>query len=131
MSEVVVAKPFVMPREIEERFEVDASVLAYAVYWEPCGDECMVTRIHKNGWVEGGDSDWMAFLELKRLNPIVSRHNLGSSDFEAEEVLLVDNTRGRFYIVPMDVWHRLESMATKNMELVTAFLEELARGEPS
>jgi len=124
------AKRFIMPREVEERFEIDASILAYAVYWDPCGDECVVMRIHKNGWVEGGDSDWLAFLELERLNPIIRQHNLGSSDSEAEEALLVDNMRGRFYIVPIGVWYRLESMATKNVELVKAFLEELARGEP-
>jgi len=96
-------KPFVMPLDIERRWEIDDSVLAYWVYWTPYGDECMVMRLHRNGLVEGGDSDWMAFLELERLNPVMYKHNLGSSDFEAEEVLLVDKVHNRFYFAPRDI----------------------------
>ena len=96
-------KNFLMPLSIERRWEVDSDeVVAYLVHWTPWGDECVVTRIFRDGSLWSGDSDWTAFLELVRLNPILASFNLGSSDSEPEHYLLVDKQHNKFYIIPAD-----------------------------
>jgi len=98
---------FLMPLRLEKRFGITKDVLCYALYWTPMGDEAMCERIYSNGWVVRGDTDWTAWLELERLNPVMAKRSLGSSEETAEEVLLCDNLRGRFYIIPIHVWRRL------------------------
>ena len=94
-------KNFLMPLSIERRWEVDDDrIVGYIVYWTPYGDECIVNRIYRDGSIWGGDSDWAAFLELEILNPILTKFNLGSSDFEPEHYLLVDKRHNKFYIIP-------------------------------
>jgi len=100
MAEIVEAKPFFMPLEIEKAWEINEDVIAYWVYWEPCGDECIVGRVYGNGLIEESDSDWQAYLKLQGLNPIMQLHELGNSEEEAKEVLLIDRVRNRFYFVP-------------------------------
>ena len=98
---VIELKNFLMPLEIERRWEVDSDeIIAYAVHWTPWGDECIVDRVLRDGSIWGGDSDWQAFLELERLNPILTKFNLGSSDSEPEHYLLVDKQHNKFYIIP-------------------------------
>lgn len=98
---LVELKNFFMPLEIERRLECDGDdVLAYWMHWTPWGDELIVERLYRNGMVVGGDSDWTAWLELESLNPILMKYNFGSSDKEAECVLLVDKVHSRFYVAP-------------------------------
>ena len=100
---VVELNNFLMPLSIERRWEADGDeVIAYLVYWTPWGDECIVDRILRDGSIWGGDSDWQAFLELERLNPILAKFNLGSSDSEPEHYLLIDKQHNKFYIIPAD-----------------------------
>jgi len=97
---VIELKNFIMPLSVEKAWEVDSKrVVAYLVHWTPYGDECIVNRIYRNGAILGGDADWQAFLELERLNPILMKFNLGSSDREASQYLLVDKLHNRFYII--------------------------------
>jgi len=106
-------KNFFMPLEIERRLECDGDdVLAYWMHWTPnradwlragrIGDELIVERLHRDGLVEGGDSDWTAWLELESLNPVLAKFNFGSSDEAADYVLLVDKVHNRFYAASID-----------------------------
>ena len=98
---VIELKNFLMPFRIERRWNVDdPSVVAYLAFWTPWGDECVVSKIYRNGIITGGDSDWQAFIELELLNPILTQYNLGSSDREPEYYLLVDKIHNKFYLVP-------------------------------
>jgi len=93
-----------MPLEFERRFEVDdEQIVAYYIYWTPYGDECMVGRLYRNGFLSEGDSDWATFLELKKLNPIMEHYNLGSSDRMAEYMLFVDKIHNKFYFITRTV----------------------------
>ena len=100
MTEFLEAKPFFMPLEIEKAWEINEHVIAYWVYWEPCGDECVVGRLYRNGLIEESDSDWQAYLKLENLNPIMQLHELGNSEEEAKEVLFCDKIHGKFYFIP-------------------------------
>ena len=96
-------KNFFMPLEIERRLECDGDdVLAYWMHWTPIGDELIVERLHRDGLIEGGDSDWTAWLELENLNPVLMKYNFGNSDEKADYVLLVDKVHNRFYVVPVN-----------------------------
>jgi len=96
-------KNFFMSLEIERRLECDGDdVLAYWMHWTPIGDELIVERLHRDGLVEGGDSDWTAWLELESLNPVLTKFNFGSSDEKADYVLLVDKIHNRFYAASID-----------------------------
>ena len=98
---VIELKNFFVPLGIERRWEVDnEDVAGYIVYWTPWGDECIVNRVYEDGHLEGGDADWRAFFELEKLNPILKQFDLGSSDTEASQYLLVDKRHNRFYIIP-------------------------------
>ena len=103
---ITIYKPstFILPKNIERRWNITNDVICYWVYWSPFGDECIVSTLRKlNGSyiITSGDSDWLAYLELKNLNAIMSYFNLGSSDEEPEYCLLVDNVRGGIYIAPI------------------------------
>jgi len=99
-SKIIQIPQFIMPLEIERRFEVDdPRIVAYYVYWTPWGDECMVGCLYRDGTIIESDSDWSAFLELEKLNPIMQHYNLGSSDREAEYMLFVDKIHNKFYFV--------------------------------
>ena len=101
---IIELKNFLMPLDIERRWEVDdPTVEAYLVYWTPLGDECVVVKYYRNGVISGGVSDWQAFCELEWLNPVLTRYDLGSSESEPEYYLLVDKVFNRFYLVPAKI----------------------------
>jgi hypothetical protein len=69
-----------------------------AAWWEPGGDEVWITdgRIGETGqW-----SAFLAFTDHIRVSPLLSGYNLGSSEVEAEYVLLVDQTEKTISICP-------------------------------
>jgi len=101
---VKINKQFFIPLRIERAFNVyNDNIIAYWVYWTPDGDECMVGAINKDGLITEYDSDWVAFLELEKINPIMQHYNLGSSDRYAEYVFFVDKIHNKFYFVKRDV----------------------------
>ena len=85
----------VIPEEIERRLGVE-SYEYWWTYWTATGDEAMVGRITELLWEEF-DSDWQAYLQLMDFNPHLRNWNLGSSDEEAEDVLLM--VKDKAYIV--------------------------------
>mgnify|MGYP000545342740 CR=1 FL=1 len=94
--------PFFMPLEVERAWEIGDDVIAYWVYWEPNGDECMVGKVYRNGLIEEGDADWQAYFKLEELNPEMQLHDLGTSTTPPLEVLLVDRIHNKFYFVPLN-----------------------------
>jgi len=91
-----VVKVFV-PNEVERGFGVEDYRL-YWLYWTPCGDEAMLGYIDKHGFIHEETTEWWAYLKLLDLNPHLRKFELGNSDEEAKEVLLIDKKSMRAFI---------------------------------
>lgn len=66
-----------------------------ATYWEPGGDEAMVSdgQISMTG-------EWEGFLEYTRRCPELREHELGNSDEVAQEWLVIDREERKAYVAP-------------------------------
>src|SRR2546425_767753 len=68
------------------------------VYWEPCGDESCYTD-----GVSGRTGSWAAYLALvqhRAVSPHIQTFNTGSSEFPAEDVIVIDRAEGKLYVAP-------------------------------
>jgi len=57
--------------------------------------------------VEEHDTDWTAYQQMLQLNPHLNGYDLGSSDGEGSEALLVIARTGEAFIVPRSVLYRI------------------------
>jgi len=87
----------VVPAEIEKAFGIE-KFRFYWLYWTPWGDEAMLGC--SNGGLYEEVTDWQAYLQLMELNPHLKDFELGNSEEEAKEVLLIDKKKRKAYIVP-------------------------------
>jgi len=105
--------------------------IAFALYWLSGGDRAMVIVIRSDGRIVEGDTDWLAYLELERLNPIMEKAKLGSREEDAEEYLAF--FRNECYLVPIERWDELErrvitcSNSKKALSTVTEFFKQLKK----
>lgn len=110
--------PLVLSTEIKKAFGIDDSVLFWWTYRSVYDDECIVIRFYGDVLKEG-DADLIAFLQLMEENPHLKEFNLGSSEHEAEQCLLVDNKRPKAYIVSLQDEHRIIRDLIKMKKLAT------------
>ena len=102
--EVSAVLEIALPYDYKERLDVEDALWWFA-WWECVGDECMVATLRRNGSFEEFTSDWVTFMAIMAMNPSLEDFNLGSSDEEAEYMLLVkendgeDNREKTAYIV--------------------------------
>jgi len=133
-TQVRLVKNFNFPKHLMHRL-IDRfdHIIAFALYWSMGGDEAITCAIRLDGTIVIGDTDWMAYLELERLNPIMERAKLGSSDTEAEEYLAF--FREECYIIPVGLWDKLRSRIIRErvkgegevMRVVAKFFAELRK----
>jgi hypothetical protein len=69
-----------------------------AFHWEPCGDE----SVYDDGRTSGTGSPWayLAYVRHPAVAPKVAPYNLGSSDREAAEWLVLDRTEQALHVAP-------------------------------
>ncbi len=80
-------------------------VKAFAVYWEPVGDEFVCCAVLRNGITISGDVNPDLMLELEQRNPWLRQLPLGSSDAAPEAVLAFIDGRPR--VMPLSEWRML------------------------
>jgi hypothetical protein len=70
-----------------------------ALHWEPCGDE----SFYDDGRSSGTGSPWayLAFVRHPVVAPVIAPYDLGSSDSEARECLVLDRGEKVLYVVPI------------------------------
>jgi hypothetical protein len=85
-----------VPEEVEMQLGVEDCKL-YWLYWTPYGDEAMLGYI-KDGVIYEETTAWWAYLKLLDLNQHLRKFELGNSDEEAKEVLLIDKKRRKAFI---------------------------------
>ena len=91
----------VPPAPILERavgYQNDRKVRYLALWWEPCGDEVMVS----DGYVTftGHWPGYLAYIQNKRIYPLLIGLNLGSSDEAADYHLVIDLVERKAYVAP-------------------------------
>ncbi|UYL64994.1 MAG: hypothetical protein QIT33_gp32 [Methanophagales virus PBV300] len=102
--EVSAVLEITLPYDYKERLDVEDALWWFA-WWECVGDECIVATLRRNLSFEEFTSDWVTFMAIMAMNPVLEDFNLGSSDEEAEYMLLVkenddeDNGEKTAYIV--------------------------------
>jgi hypothetical protein len=76
-------------------YKNDRDVRYLSLWWEPCGDEVMVS----DGFVTftGNWSGYLAYVHHKKVYSCLRRYNLGSSDEPAEYHLVVDLQERKVY----------------------------------
>ena len=76
-------------------YKNERNVRYLALWWEPCGDEVMVS----DGFVTftGNWSGYLAYVHHKKVYPCLKPYNLGSSDEPAEYHLVVDLQERKVY----------------------------------
>jgi hypothetical protein len=69
-----------------------------ALWWEPCGDEVMVS----DGYVSftGHWPGYLAFIQHRRVYPLLVGLNLGSSEESADYHLVIDLVERKAYVAP-------------------------------
>jgi len=67
-----------------------------AFYWTPCGDEVIYTDGHLSA--DGYWHSWLLFTRHRTIAPYLQEYNLGSSDEEATDWLLVDRETYALYV---------------------------------
>ena len=77
-------------------YKNDREVRFLALWWEPCGDELMVS----DGFMTftGNWSGYLAYVHHKKIYPYLKAYNLGSSDESAEYHLVVDLQERKVYV---------------------------------
>jgi hypothetical protein len=86
----------VLPRNWERAFGYDGEARYVAFYWTPVGDEAR----YDDGQVSG-DGNWRLFVTLRHQHPELDHHyNLGYSDVEAEDWLLLDRETRDLVVLP-------------------------------
>jgi len=102
--EVSAVLEIALPYDYKERLDVEDAPWWFA-WWECVGDACIVATLRRNLSFEAFTSDWVTFMAIMAMNPVLEDFNLGSSDEEAEYMLLVkedyceDNREKVAYIV--------------------------------
>ncbi len=80
-------------------YERDARYVAF--YWTPAGDQAM----YDDGEISG-TGEWPAWLDFTQhplVDPHLQRYDFGSSDFEADDYLLLDRQERKAYVAPVHV----------------------------
>ena len=94
----LVALAVPVPPMLEEAVGYPGDAAFLALYWTPLGDEV----IYEDG-VRSGTGAWAPFLAFKRhpaVAPVLAPYDLGSSDAEARDWLLLDRRARRLYVGP-------------------------------
>lgn len=91
--EVSAVLEITLPYDYKERLDVEDALWWFA-WWECVGDECIVATLRRNLSFEEFTSDWVTFMAIMAMNPVLEDFNLGSSDEEAEYMLLVKENDG-------------------------------------
>lgn len=91
----------VPPAPILERavgYQNERSARYLALWWEPCGDEVMVS----DGYVSftGHWQGYLAFIQHRRVYPLLVGLNLGSSEESADYHLVIDLVERKAYVAP-------------------------------
>ncbi len=89
-----------VPPILEEAIGYTGDAQWVAFYWTPAGDEAM----YDDGRISG-DGYWDAYLTFtrhSRVAPHLAGYNLGSSDFEADDYLLLNRATRMLYVAPRD-----------------------------
>jgi len=86
--EVAAVLRIALPHNYKERLDVEDALWWFA-WWECVGDECMIATLRRNLSFEEFTSDWVTFTSIMAMNPSLEDFNLGSSEEEAEYLLLV------------------------------------------
>jgi len=87
-----------LPRNWERAFGYEGDARYVAFFWHPVGDEAM----YDDGRCSG-DGEWSMFLELERQRyPAILAHDVGSSDFEATEWLVLDRETRELFVMPVE-----------------------------
>jgi len=85
-----------LPRNWERAFGYDGEARYVAFYWTPVGDEAM----YDDGQVSG-DGNWQMFLLVRHDHPELDRrYNLGYSETEADDWLLLDRETRSLVVLP-------------------------------
>lgn len=88
---------FRLPRNWEHAFGYNGDAGQVSFYWTPFGDEAMYDDGHISG-----DGNWQLFLDLYHTLNMGRRYNLGSSDEEADDWLLLDRAARTLAALPRD-----------------------------
>jgi hypothetical protein len=91
----------VPPAPLLERavgYQNERSARYMALWWEPCGDEVMVS----DGYVSftGHWPGYLAFIQHRRIYPQLVGLNLGSSEENADYHLVIDLVERKAYVAP-------------------------------
>jgi len=113
---------------------VKLSPICFCLYWEPSGDEAVVYMLFADGDIAGGDTDWITFLDLEKINPAMRNAKIGSSDFEAIEYLVFYGyTYQKCFIIHRRLWELLKTLIRTRpksrtpMEVIEKFFEVLEK----
>jgi hypothetical protein len=79
-------------------YQNERSARYMALWWEPCGDEVMVS----DGYVSftGHWPGYLAFIQHRRIYPQLVGLNLGSSEENADYHLVIDLVERKAYVAP-------------------------------
>lgn len=108
----------VPPAPILERavgYQNERSARYLALWWEPCGDEVMVA----DGYVSftGHWPGYLAYIQHRRVYPLLAGLNLGSSEESADYHLVIDLVERKAYVAPNRDADRLLSSQWQTGEL--------------
>jgi hypothetical protein len=86
----------VPPPIFEEALGYDGQATWLGIYWTAMGDEVMITDGRTA--FTGNWQPYLAYRNHKNIYAVLGRHDLGSSDNEATEWLLLDRTSRTFFV---------------------------------
>lgn len=94
----LVALPVPVPPTLEQALGYTGHARLVSFHWEPVGDEAM----YDDG-VLSGDAAWPAYLSYvqhPKVEPALRAYNLGSSECEARDFLVLDRVERKLYVLP-------------------------------
>jgi hypothetical protein len=94
-----------VPPDLAKTFGYEGDARYVAFYWSPAGDEVMYDDGRSSG-----TGEWHAFAvyrDHRNVAPELRTCNLGHSDGEADQWLIVDQTQNQAYVAPVALAPRL------------------------
>jgi len=85
-----------VPPMLEKAIGYNGDARFVSFHWTPGGDEAF----YDDGW-RGGIGNWqgyLAFIQHPTVHPMIAQYNLGSSDREAQQSLILDRQTRKLYV---------------------------------